>query len=73
MSLRYHGGGTETKRQHRKLTVEKKIIPPLLPGFELEPFSHESGALPTQLSRLTTVSGRSHPAMSDDGGEGSDI
>ena len=26
--------GYQNKSQHRKLTLEKKIIPPLLPGFE---------------------------------------
>ena len=26
---------TPNKSQHTKLTVEKKILPPLLPGFEL--------------------------------------
>ena len=29
---------TPNKSQHRKLTLEKKILPPLLPGFELETF-----------------------------------
>ena len=33
------------KSQHTKLTLEKEILPPLLPGFELKPFVHESGAL----------------------------
>ena len=35
--LRQHGGGTDTekkKSQHRKLTLEKKILPPLQPGLE---------------------------------------
>ena len=27
------------------LTLEKKILPPFLPGFELATFDHESGAL----------------------------
>ena len=29
---------TLNKSQHRKLTLEKKILPPLLPGFELTTF-----------------------------------
>ena len=37
---------TPNKRQHTKLTLEKKILPPLLPEFELATFFyHESGAL----------------------------
>ena len=29
---------TPSKSQHTKLTLEKKILPPLLPGFELATF-----------------------------------
>ena len=29
---------TPNKSQHTKLTLEKKILPPLLPGFELATF-----------------------------------
>ena len=36
---------TPNKSQHTKLTLEAKILPPLLPGFELTSFDHESGAL----------------------------
>ena len=37
--LRKYGGGTDTdKSQHTNLTLEKKILPPLLPGFELATF-----------------------------------
>ena len=36
---------TLNKSQHTKLTLERKIIPMLLPGFELTSFDHESGAL----------------------------
>ena len=32
------GGQTPNKSQHIKLTLEKKILPPLLPGFELATF-----------------------------------
>ena len=28
-------GRTPNKSQHRKLTLDRKILPPLLPGFEL--------------------------------------
>ena len=37
---RYYGSGTDTeiKSQHTKLTLEKKTLPPLLPGFELASF-----------------------------------
>ena len=42
--------------QHTKLTLEKKILPPLLPGFELTTFfDRESGALTNKLARLTSV------------------
>ena len=34
---------TPNTSQHTKLTLDKKTLPPLLPGFE--PFDHESGAL----------------------------
>ena len=36
----------QNKSQHRKLTLEKKILPPLMPGLKPRPFSHESGASP---------------------------
>ena len=46
--------GYRNKSQHRKLTLEKKILPPLQQGFEPRPrpFNHESGALTTELSPL---------------------
>ena len=34
------------------LTLEKKIFPPFLPGFELATFRSESGVLTNKLSRL---------------------
>ena len=36
MLLRQHGAGmdTENRSQHRKLTLENKILRPLLPGLE---------------------------------------
>ena len=42
-SITWHCGNpglerTPNKSQHTKLTLEKKIIPPLLPGFELATF-----------------------------------
>ena len=40
--------GYRNKSQHRKSTLEKIILPPLLQGFK--PFLHESGALTTELS-----------------------
>ena len=44
-----HYGNTEVewtlnKSKHTKLTLEKKILPPFLPGFE-QPFDHESKLL----------------------------
>ena len=38
-----HGGGTEVERtpnksQHTKLTLDEKILPPLLPGYEVATF-----------------------------------
>ena len=45
--------GCRNKIQHRKLTLEKKILPPLLQGFEPATcFKHESGAVTTELSPL---------------------
>ena len=45
---------TPNKSQHTKLTVEKKILRPLLPGFELATFRSRVGvgALTNKLSRL---------------------
>ena len=37
------------RSQHRKLTLEKKILPPL-PHSNPRPFNHESGSLTTELS-----------------------
>ena len=46
--------GYRNKSQHRKLTLEKKILQPLLQGFEPATFrSRESGALTTELSPLS--------------------
>ena len=43
--------GYRNKSQHRKLTLEKKILPTLLQGFEPTTFQYrESGALTTELS-----------------------
>ena len=43
--------GHRNKSQHRKLTPEKKILPPLLQRrFEPATFRSESGALTTELS-----------------------
>ena len=36
------GDGYRNKNQHRKLTLEKKILPPILPGLEPETFDYES-------------------------------
>ena len=38
--------------EHTKLAVEKEILPPPLPGFELATFDPESGAFTNKLSRL---------------------
>ena len=35
------GGGAQTKSQHTKLTLEKKILPLLLPEFELATFQSQ--------------------------------
>ena len=43
--------GYRNKSQHRKLTLEKKILPPLQQGFD-----HESGALTTELFTLPLAS-----------------
>ena len=42
--------GYWSKSQHTKLTLEKKILPPLLQGFNPRRFNHESDALTTELS-----------------------
>ena len=50
------GGRTPNKSQHTKLTLGKKILQPLLLGFELATFRlHESDALTSKLSRLTVT------------------
>ena len=59
---------TPIKSQHTNLTPEKKILPPLLLGFEFATFDRESGALTKKLSRflLTGPGSRSlwlRPAM----------
>ena len=48
---------TPNKSQHTKLTLEKKILPPLLPGFELATFQSwvwhsNQQAIPAPLARL---------------------
>ena len=48
---------TPNKSQHTKLTLEKKILPPLLPGFELATFQSwvwhsNQQAIPDPLARL---------------------
>ena len=42
--------GYRNKSQHRKSTLEKKILPPFQQGFEPATFQSESGALTTELS-----------------------
>ena len=42
--------GYRNKSQHRKSTLEKKILPPLRRDSNPRPFNHESGALTTELS-----------------------
>ena len=42
--------GYRNKSQHRKLTLEKKILPPFQQDSNPRPFNHESGALTTELS-----------------------
>ena len=46
--------GYRNKSQHRKSTLEKKILPP-----NPRPFNHESGALTTELSVEELSGGRS--------------
>ena len=46
--------GYRDKSQHRKISLEKKILSPLLPG----PFDHESDALTTELSPLSSIARR---------------
>ena len=43
---------TLNKSQHTKLTLEKKILPPLLPGFELATFRPRVRRFTSKLSRL---------------------
>ena len=42
--------GYRNKSQHRKSTLEKKILAPLQQNSNPQPFNHESGALTTELS-----------------------
>ena len=42
--------GYRNKSQHRKSTLEKKILPPLLQGFEPATFQSRGDALTTELS-----------------------
>ena len=44
--------GYRNKSQHKKLTPEKNILPPLMQGSNPRPFDHEPGALTTELSPL---------------------
>ena len=37
------------------MTLEKKILPPLLPDSNPRPFNHECGAVTTELSLLSTL------------------
>ena len=45
--------GYRNRSQHRKLTLEKKILPLFQQGFEPATFQSESGALTTELSPPT--------------------
>ena len=45
----------QNKSRHRKLTLEKKILPPLLRRFEPATFLNESGALTTDTSLPLSV------------------
>ena len=47
--------GVERIGQHKKLTLEKKILPPLLRGSNPGPFDHESDALTTELFPLPSL------------------
>ena len=46
---------TPNKSQHTKLTLEKKIVPPLLPGFELATFQSQVRRSTNKLYRVLTV------------------
>ena len=46
------GNGYRNLSQHRKLTLEKNILPPLLPGMEPETFRSRARRSATQLSPL---------------------
>ena len=43
--------GHRIRTEQRKITLEKKILPPLLPYSKSQPFYHESGALPNEPSK----------------------
>ena len=43
---------TQNKNQHTKLSLEKKILPPLLPGFELATYRSRVRLSSNKLSRL---------------------
>ena len=46
---------TSNKSQHTKLTLEKKILPPLLLGFELAAFRSRARRSTNKLSRLPRI------------------
>ena len=50
VALRWNG--SRNKSQHRKLTLNKKIIPPLLPGFEPTTFRSRVRPSTTEVSPL---------------------
>ena len=63
--------GYRNKSQHRKLTLEKKVLPPVLPGFEPATFRlrvrrsvAELSSLPHQLSLTLLPSFRNHAITS---------
>ena len=61
---------TSNKSQHTKLTLEKKILPPLLPGFELATFGSRvrrsnQQAIPAPLNREQRMLDSYNTVLSD--------
>ena len=56
--------GYQNERQHRELIQEKKILPPLLPGFELATFRARIRRATSELyPRLQNLIGQAKPAL----------
>ena len=68
--------GYRNKSHHRKLTLEKKILPPALPGLEPETFRSRVYRSTTELSSLPksdTLFTRVRQCMFEENGENTNL